>query len=135
MKTEAYYDYYKEKENKDSKSSPEKTVIYLVDSNNFVPFFNTTGFNTDEIKSFQKLEEKIKNEKAAVQEFQLRKLGGDKLADRILAKEQRIPQVIQWYENRIAGISDIPSRKKLLMSVAILSCSTASTRNTSLALI
>lgn len=62
-KTEAYYDYYKEKENKDSKSSPEKTVIYLVDSNNFVPFFNTTGFNTDEIKSFQKLEEKIKNGK------------------------------------------------------------------------
>ena len=48
---------------------------------------------------------KIKNEKAAVQEFQLRKLGGDKLADRILAKEQRIPQVIQWYENRIAGMN------------------------------
>ena len=48
---------------------------------------------------------KIKNEKAAIQEFQLRKLGGDKLADRILAKEQRLPQVIQWYENRVAGMN------------------------------
>lgn len=47
---------------------------------------------------------KIKNEKAAIQEFQMRKLGGDKLTDRILAKEQRLPQVIQWYENRIAGM-------------------------------
>ncbi len=47
---------------------------------------------------------KIKNPKAAIQEFQLRKLGGDTVANRILAKEQRLPQIIQWYEQRVSAM-------------------------------
>lgn len=47
----------------------------------------------------------IKNEKAAIQEFQLRKLGGDSVVNRILAKEQRIPQIIQAYEQKVAAMA------------------------------
>ncbi len=47
---------------------------------------------------------KIKNEKAAIQEFQLQKLGGDSVVRRVLAKEQRIPQIIQAYEQRVMAM-------------------------------
>lgn len=48
---------------------------------------------------------KIKDEQAAIKEFQLKKLGGDTVAQKILAKEQRVPQIIQAYEQRIAAMA------------------------------
>lgn len=48
---------------------------------------------------------KIKNEKAAIQEFQLQKLGGDSVVKRILVKEQRLPQIIQAYEQRVMAMA------------------------------
>lgn len=58
---------------------------------------------------------KIKNERAAIQEFQLRKLGGDNLAQRIISKESRVPDIIRRYEARIAAMSPTdPARTKAL---------------------
>lgn len=47
---------------------------------------------------------KLKNQQAAIQEFQLQKLGGDRVVQRVLAKEQRLPQIIQWYEQRVMAM-------------------------------